>query len=318
MRKIVVLDGYVANPGDFSWGPLLDMGDCQVYERTDSREELLERATGAEVILTDKVPINADILSALPDLRFISVLATGYNIVDIPACRQRGVVVSNVPNYSTESVAQHTFALLLQMLNHTDEYTREVAEGAWSRSRDFTLFLSPIREIAGMTIGIIGYGMIGQAVARIARAFGMKVLVSTRTPKADPTVSFCSLAELLGQSDVVSLHCPQTPETTRIINASNIALMKPGAMLLNTARGGLVDEEALAQALNNGRLSGAALDVLSSEPPPADNPLLHARNCHITPHVAWAGLGARRRLMEITFANVRAYLDGQPINVVNA
>ncbi|NLF93448.1 MAG: D-2-hydroxyacid dehydrogenase [Oligosphaeraceae bacterium] len=318
MHKIVVLDGYVANPGDFSWGPLQDMGDCQVYERTGSRAELLERAAGAEVILTDKVPISAEVLAVLPDLRFVSVLATGYNIVDVPACRRHGVVVSNVPNYSTESVAQHTFALLLQMLNHTDEYTREVAGGAWSRSRDFTLFLSPIREISGMTLGIIGYGAIGQAVARIARSFGMKVLVVTRTPKEDPAVSFCSLEELLRQSDVVSLHCPQTAETTRIINASNIALMQPGALLLNTARGGLVDEEALAQALNSGRLSGAALDVLCSEPPAAENPLLQARNCHITPHVAWAGLGARRRLMEITFANVRAYLEGRPINVVSA
>ncbi len=314
---IVVLDAYVANPGDYSWDPLEEFGQCTIWERTESRAEVLERVAGAEIILTDKVQLTRDILETLPELRMISVLATGYNVIDLKAATELGILVCNVPNYSTSSVTQHIFAVLLQLLNHTDSYTRAVADGAWCRSRDFTFFLESIRELEGMTLGIVGYGAIGRSVAAVARAFGMKILVNSRTKKADTDVRFTDLTTLLAESDVVTLHCPQTTETLRMINPQTLALMKHGAILINAARGGLLDEAAVAEALNSGNLAAAALDVLSSEPPPADNPLLNAKNCLITPHIAWAGLNARRRLLEITFANIRGYCQGKPLNLVN-
>ncbi len=315
--KIVILDAYVANPGDYSWNPLEEFGHCTIWERTESRAEVLERAAGAEIVLTDKVELTRDILQALPELRMISVLATGYNVIDLKAATELGILVCNVPNYSTSSVTQHIFAVLLYLLNHTDSYARAVADGAWSSSQDFTFFLESIRELEGMTLGIVGYGSIGRSVAAVGRAFGMKILVNSRTPKADKDVRFTNLTTLLAESDVVSLHCPQTPETVRMINRQTLALMKPGAILINAARGGLLDEAAVADALNSGQLAAAALDVLSSEPPPADNPLLKAKNCLITPHIAWAGLNARRRLLEITFANIRGFCQGKPVNLVN-
>lgn len=315
--NIVILDAYVANPGDYSWDPLEEFGRCTIWERTESREEVLERAAGAEIVLTDKVALTRDILEALPKLLMISVLATGYNVIDLKAATELGILVCNVPNYSTSSVTQHIFAVLLQLLNHTDSYARAVADGAWSSARDFTFFLESIQELEGMTLGIVGYGAIGRSVAAVARAFGMKVLVNTRTPKAEEDVRFTDFPTLLAESDVISLHCPQTPETVGMINRQTLALMKPGAILINAARGGLLDEAAVAEALNNGHLAAAALDVLTSEPPPANNPLLNAKNCLITPHIAWAGLNARRRLLEITFDNIRAFCQGKPVNLVN-
>jgi glycerate dehydrogenase len=315
--KIVVLDAYVANPGDYSWGTLEEFGSCRIWQRTESPFEVLERAAGAEIVLTDKVEIRRALLEKLPALRMISVLATGYNVVDIAAAKELGIVVCNVPNYSTSSVTQHVFAVLLQLLHHTDSYARAVAEGAWCRSPDFTIFLESIRELEGMTLGIIGYGAIGSSVAAVARAFGMRILASSRKPKELAGVHFTDLPSLLSQSDVVSLHCPQTEQTSGLINRQTLAQMKKGAILINAARGGLLDEEAVAEALNSGHLSAAALDVLSTEPPSPDNPLLKAKNCLITPHIAWAGLNARRRLLEVTFNNIRAYLEGKPLNVVN-
>ena len=315
--NIVILDAYVTNPGDYSWEPLEEFGHCTIWERTESKAEVLERAAGAEIVLTNKVVLTRDILEALPELRLISVLATGYNIIDLDAATELGILVCNVPNYSTSSVTQHVFAVLLQLLHHIGSYARAVADGAWCRSRDFTFYLESIRELEGMTLGIVGYGAIGRSVAAVARTFGMKVLVNTRTPQTDSSVRFTDLATLLAESDVVTLHCPQTPETVRMINRQTLAQMKRGAILVNTARGGLLDEAAVAEALNNGHLAAAAVDVLSIEPPPANNPLLNAKNCLITPHIAWAGLNARRRLLDITFDNIRGFCQGKPVNIVN-
>ena len=316
-RKIVVLDGHVANPGDCSWSPLEEFGVCSVWERTESPAKVLERAAGAEIVLTNKVLLPRDLLERLPALRLISVLATGYNVVDVAAAKELGIVVCNVPNYSTPSVTQHIFAVLLQLLHPIDIYARAVAEGAWCRSPDFSFFLESIRELDGMTLGIVGYGAIGSSVANVAQAFGMRVLATSRRPKEAAGVHFTDLPTLLAQSDVVSLHCPQTEQTTGLINQQTLAQMKKGAILINAARGGLLDEEAVAEALNSGQLGAAALDVLSSEPPSPDNPLLKAKNCLITPHIAWAGMNARRRLLEVTLANIRGYLQGKPINLVN-
>ncbi|MFA6930665.1 MAG: D-2-hydroxyacid dehydrogenase [Lentisphaeria bacterium] len=315
--EIVILDAYVANPGEYSWAPLEELGHCTIWERSESTSDVLERTAQADIVLTDKVELSREILEQLPNLKLISVLATGYNVVDIKTATERGILLCNVPNYSTASVTQHVFAVLLQLLNHTGQYAQAVADGAWCGAKDFTFFLDPIRELEGLTLGIIGYGEIGRSVASIAKAFGMKVLVHSRTIKSDTDVRFTELTTVLAESDVISLHCPQTPDTTRMINAQTLSQMKTGAYLLNTARGGLLDEAAVAEALNSGRLAGAALDVLSVEPPPADNPLLAAKNCLITPHVAWAGLKSRRRLLDITFANIRGFLQGKPLNLVN-
>ena len=319
MRKthIVILDGHVANPGLYSWDVLSEFGSYEVWERSEGEFEILERAAEAEIVLINKVVLDRDILMRLPKLRLVSVLATGYNVVDVQAASELGIQVCNVPNYSTSAVAQHVFALLLALKNHTCSYGAAVAAGDWCRSPDFALLREPIEELEGLTMGIVGYGAIGQSVAKIAAAFGMRVLVHTRSKRMDAAVSFVTLPELLAQSDVLSLHCPLTAETAEMINTDSLRQLKANAVLINTARGGLLDEAAVAQALHEGRLGAAALDVLSREPPAVDNPLLHAPNCLITPHVAWAGMRARRRLLDITCANIRGYLQGNAPNRVN-
>ena len=315
-KKIVILDGFAANPGDLSWGEIEAMGDCSVYVRCDSEQEIVERASEAEIILTNKSVISRRVMEQLPKLKYIAVQATGYNVVDIQAARERGILVSNVPAYSTDSVAQLTFALILELMNRAGKYADAVAEGEWCRCRDFTFSLGQSHELAGLTLGVVGFGSIGRAVAKIADAFGMKVLAAARTPKESGIAEFVSLETLFSKSDIVSLHCPLTDATKELVNGKTLCLMKKTALLINTARGGLVDEKALADALNNGRLAGAGLDVLSTEPPSADNPMLTAKNCIITPHVAWASFEARRRLIDVCAANVRAYLAGKPVNLV--
>ena len=315
-RKIVILDGFAANPGDLSWSEIEAMGDCRIYVRCNSEEEILARAADAEIILTNKSVISRKIIECLPKLKFIGVQATGYNVVDLPAAQEHGILVSNVPAYSTDSVAQFVFALILELMNRTGTYKNAVEDGAWCRCPDFTFSLGQSHELAGLTLGIVGYGAIGSTVARIADAFGMKVLAFTRTPKSHPRIHFVSRETLFSESDIVSLHCPLTEATRKLVNGDALSRMKGTALLINTARGGLVDERALAAALNEGRIAGAGLDVLSSEPPSVDNPLLAAKNCVITPHVAWASLEARRRLISVCAANVRAYLSGKPINLV--
>ena len=315
-KKIVILDGFAANPGDLSWGEIEAMGECRVYVRCDSEQEIVERAADAEIILTNKSVISRRVMEQLPKLKYIAVQATGYNVVDIQAARERGILVSNVPAYSTDSVAQLTFALILELMNRTGKYADAVAEGEWRRRKDFTFSLGQSHELAGLTLGVAGFGSIGRAVAKIADAFGMKVLATARTPKESDIAEFVSTEILFSQSDIVSLHCPLTDDTKELVNEKTLSMMKKTALLINTARGGLVDEKALADALNNGGLAGAGLDVLSTEPPSADNPMLTAKNCIITPHVAWASLEARRRLIDVCAANVRAYLAGKPVNLV--
>lgn len=315
--KIVVLDGYTANPGDLNWAELAALGECAIHDRTPP-DAILSRAKDAEVVLTNKTPLTRPSLEQLPSLRYIGVLATGFNVVDIPAARERGIVVTNIPDYSTRSVAQLSFALLLELAHHVGQHAASVREGRWSRSPDFCYWETPLIELDGLTMGLVGWGRIAQAVASLAQAFGMKVLVHTRTVPSTPPegVTFVALDELFSNCDVVSLHCPLTPQTQHLVNTQKLRLMKPGSFLINTGRGPLVDEAALAEALNAGRLAGAALDVLSSEPPSPTNPLLSAKNCLITPHIAWATLAARRRLIRIAVANVRSFLAGKPQNVV--
>lgn len=313
--RIVVLDGYTLNPGDLSWGRLEALGDCTVYDRT-LPHEVLGRARGADVLLTNKTVLDGTTLEALPDLRYIGVLATGVNVVDVAAARWRDIVVTNVPGYGTPSVAQATFALLLELTNQVGHHNQAVREGRWASSPDFCFWDRPLVELSGRTMGIVGFGAIGQAVARIAQAFGMTVLVHTPTQRSASGVRFVALDMLLAESDVVSLHCPLTAATQRLINAERLDRMKPTAFLLNTSRGPLVDEAALAWALNEDRLAGAALDVLEAEPPSVDNPLLTAKNCILTPHIAWATLAARRRLLDAVVDNLQAFLDGLPVNAV--
>jgi glycerate dehydrogenase len=314
--KIVVLDGYTMNPGDLSWKGLESLGECAVYERTPP-ERVVERAAGAEVVLTNKVVLDGAVMARLPDLKYIGVLATGYNVVDTAAARERGIVVTNVPAYSTRSVAQLVMALVLELAHHVGHHARTVREGRWTASKDFAYWDHPLVELEGLVMGIVGFGQTGRAVADMARAFGMRVLVHTRTPTAGPGVEFVDLATLLRRSDVVSLHCPLTPETEGLVNAKRLATMKPTAFLINTSRGPVVNERDLAEALGAGRIAGAGLDVLSTEPPKADNPLLAAKNCFITPHFAWATRAARERLMKTVVENVRGFLAGRPQNVVN-
>lgn len=315
--KLVVLDGYTVNPGDNPWDPLQALGELTVYDRTPAAE-IVARAAEADVVLTNKTPVLADTIAALPRLRFIAVLATGYNMVDVAAARARGIPVSNVPEYGTASVAQHAIALTLALAGRIGDHARAVAEGGWARALDFSFWLSAPVELAGLTMGIVGYGRIGQRVAAIASALGMTV-VASRSSRAAPggPALFRSTPQLVGEADVISLHCPLTADNAQFVNAALLARCKPTALLINTARGGLIDEPALAAALNAGRLAGAGLDVLSTEPPAPDNPLLTARNCLITPHIAWASLAARRALMRATAANVAAFCAGHPINVVN-
>lgn len=312
--RITILDGHTTNPGDLSWEPLHAFGDCAVHDRS-AAAEIVPRAAGADVVLTNKTPLTRETIAALPQLKCIGVLATGYNVVDVAAARARGIPVCNVPEYGTPNVAQATFALLLELTNRVGRHAELVRAGRWSSCPDFCFWEGELVELAGLTLGVVGYGRIGRAVATIGRAFGMRILAWRRNGGDDPEC--VGLDRLLRESDVVSLHCPLTAETERLVNAATLATMKPTAFLVNTARGGLVDEAALAAALDAGRLAGAGLDVLAVEPPPASNPLLAARNCIITPHVAWATREARRRLIEITADNVRAFVAGTPRNVVN-
>lgn len=317
--KIAILDGYTINPGDNPWTSLEALGDCTIYDRTPS-ELTLERARDAEVILLSKVKLDADTLKALPKLRYISMLATGYNNVDVAAAGALGIAVSNVPAYSTESVAQTTFALLLELAVNVAVHDAAVKAGEWVRCPDHSFWKAPIVELHGLAIGIVGYGVIGKAVARIAHAFGMRVIAYAPRVPQDPgptPVRFVPLEELFATADVVTLNCPQTADNTGFVDAQLLGCMKPGAFLINVARGGLVNEADLAQALRSGKIAGAALDVVAHEPMLADNPLLCAPNCIFTPHIAWASLAARRRLVDIVAANVASYLGGSPINVVN-
>jgi glycerate dehydrogenase len=315
--KIVVLDGFTANPGDLSWRELEQAGALTVHDRTPPGE-IVARAAEAEIVLTNKTPLSRETIAALPKLRYIGVLATGYNVVDTAAAGERGIPVCNVPEYSTPNVAQSVFALLLELTNRTGHHAETVRAGRWSACPDFCYWDGDLIELQGRTLGIIGYGRIGAAVARIGDAFGMRVLATKRHPSPDqPPAHFVGLEELLRESDAISLHCPLTPETQELIDAQRIAQMKPGALLINTARGPLVNERDLAEALNSGRLAGAALDVLSTEPPSPDNPLLQAKNCIITPHIAWATREARARLIHIAAENLRAWQSGRPQNVVN-
>ena len=315
--KIVVLDGATLNPGDLSWAPLEAVGQVKVYDRT-ALEQIVPRAQHAEIVLTNKTPLNRETIRHLTALKYIGVLATGYNVVNVEAARKRGVVVSNVPGYGTHSVAQHTFALLLELAGQAGHHAHTVRQGRWSKQPDFCYWLHPMLELAGRTIGLVGYGQIGQAVARIARGFNMPVLVHTPHPPKDwpDGVRGATLDELWAGSDVVSLHCPLTPLTEKIVNEASLARMKKGALLINTARGGLVDEVALENSLRSGHLGGAGLDVLTEEPPDPRHPLLRTRGCLITPHLAWATLAARQRLMAEVVANVQAFVAGQPRHVL--
>ena len=315
--NIVVLDGYTLSPGDLSWDELQSLGVCAIHDRTLPAEVGL-RGAAADILLTNKTELTGGHMQNLPRLRYIGVLATGTNVVDLAAARARGIPVTNVPTYGTKSVAQMTFALLLELAHHTGHHARTVRDGRWTRSADWCYWDFPLIELDGLTLGVVGLGRIGKAVAELGMAFGMKVLVCDPTAKAaTPLIRLVELDALFRESDIVSLHCPLTPQTAHLVNAQRLALMKPTAFLLNTSRGPLVEDQALADALNSGRIAGAAMDVLSKEPPSADNPLLTAENCIITPHLAWATRAARSRLMKIAVENVRAFLQGKPQNVVN-
>ena len=315
--KIVVLDGYGLNPGDLSWSAWEALGELTVYDRT-SPSELLERSEGAEVLITNKTLITAENMAELPSLKYIGVLATGYNVVDIDAAKARGIVVTNIPAYSTASVAQMVFAHVLNITQRVGYYANENTQGRWTNNADFCYWDTNLVELDGKKIGIVGYGNIGKATARIALAFGMEVLAYTSKEQKDlpQGVRKVTLDELFSESDVVSLHCPLTPDTKELVNAERLKTMKPSAILINTGRGPLVNEQDLANALNEGRIAGAGLDVLSVEPSLADNPLLKAKNCFITPHIAWATKEARTRLMDIAINNLRSYQEGNVINNV--
>lgn len=319
IRKIVVLDGHSLNPGDLSWAGLEKYGELTVYDRTHENE-IVERVADADVVLTNKVPMGAAVLEKLPNVSYIGVLATGYNIIDVDYAKQRGIIVTNVPGYSTTSVVQLTFALLLAFCHRVQRHSDSVMEGKWSRSPDFCFWDYPLIELTDKTLGIIGFGDIGQRVADVASAFGMNVLGFSRTETDQShreNFQWASLDNLLAQSDVVSIHCPLTPQTKGLINTKTLEQMKESAFLLNTSRGPIIVEEDLAVALNEGKIAGAGLDVLSVEPPDEKNPLFSAKNCLITPHIAWATKEARSRLMNQVVSNLTAYLDGNPENVVN-
>lgn len=316
--KITVLDGYGLNPGDMSWKPFESLAEIKVYDRTPY-DETIERAKGSEILLTNKTILDADILKQLPGLKYIGVLATGYNVVDTKVAAELGIVVTNIPAYSTMSVAQHVFALLLAVTDRVEHYAIQTKEGAWTRSKDFCYWDTPLMELAGKKFGIIGLGNIGMAVARIAVAMGLEVLAFTskEIEELPDGIIKVDLPTLFADSDIISLHCPLTEETREIINQKNISLMKNGVILINTGRGPLIDEKAVARALASGKIGAFCADVLSTEPPSSDNPLLAAPNAYITPHIAWATKEARQRLMDIAFRNVSAFLEGKPVNKVN-
>ncbi|GAA4407760.1 D-2-hydroxyacid dehydrogenase [Nibrella viscosa] len=312
---IVVLDGYTLNPGDLDWSPLEALGTVAIYDRTPS-EQVLERARHAEALLVNKLVLNREMLGQLPALQYIGVTATGYNNVDIPAARERGITVTNVKGYGSDSVAQMTFALLLELTQHAGLHNTSVRAGDWATTEDFCYWKRPLIELAGKTLGIVGYGDIGQKVAEIGRAFGMEILVNRRQPDPADSVRYVDLPTLFAESDVVTLHCPMTDENKGFVNRNLLSQMKPTAFLLNTSRGGLITEPDLAAALNEGVLAGAGLDVLSVEPPVSGNPLIGAQNTIITPHIAWATLEARQRLLQSAIANLNTYQQGRPQNVV--
>lgn len=314
--NIVVLDGYTLNPGDLSWEPLKKLGGCVIHPRIP-HDQVVSTAADADILLTNKVPVTREHISKLPRLKYIGVLATGFNIVDTGAARERNIPVTNIPAYGTRSVAQMTFALLLELTQHTGHHAQTVRQGRWTGSPDFCYWDHPLIELDGLTMGIVGLGRIGKAVAALAAAFGMKVQALNRSQAPIPGIELVDEETLFHTSDVISLHCPLNPETRHMINARRLSWMKPTAFLLNTSRGPLIDEAALAEALNAGLIAGAGLDVLSVEPPPASNPLFQAKNCFITPHIAWATHAARSRLMSTAVANLDAFLKGKPQNVVN-
>ena len=313
--KITVLDGYTENPGDLSWDWLKDCGDCTIYDRTPP-ELIAERCAGCDIIITNKTPLRRPLLETLPNLKYVGLLSTGFNIVDWEYCKEKGIPVCNIPSYSTNAVAQLVFALILEHTNAVALHSQSVHSGEWSACKDFCYWKTSLSELDGKTIGIIGFGKIGKAVAKIAAAFGMKVLAATNHPAPFDNVEFCEKDELLAESDFVSLHCPLTPATEGMVNADFLAKMKKKAVLINTSRGQVVDEKALAYALENDIIAGAGLDVLETEPPKADCPLIGAKNCFITPHIAWAGFETRERLMKICRSNVEAFLNGKPVNLV--
>jgi len=319
--KIVVLDGYTLNPGDLTWEGLKELGDITVYDRTvKETAEIIKAIGSAEIIFTNKTPLPKEVLEQVPSVKYIGVLATGYNIVDTKGAKELGIIVTNIPTYSTAAVAQLTFALILELCHHVGHHNDAVKKGRWSASVDFCFWDTPLIELAGKTLGIIGFGRIGQATAKIAEAFGMDVLFNNTGQYAGLETERCKYAtldELLAKSDFVSLHCPLLDSTMGMINADNISKMKPGAMIINTSRGPLVVEKDLADALNTGKITAAAVDVVSIEPIEIDNPLLTAKNCLITPHIAWAPKESRVRLMGTTVDNLKAFLNGTPQNVVN-
>lgn len=317
--NIVILDSVTANPGDLSWDFLKKYGELTIYERTPSTELVIERAKDADVIIINKTLIKREAVEKLHKLKLIALLATGYNVVDCDACDAHGVLVANIPSYSVSAVAQHTFAFILEYASRIGIHSQSVLSGEWASSPDFSYQKAPTCELLGKTIGIVGYGRIGRRVAELAKAFEMRVLVNTAHPEKYPEadVEFLSLDEMLPQCDYVTIHCPMLPSTDKMVNADFIAKMKDGAFLVNTSRGGELDETAVAAALASGKLAGAGVDVLSVEPPVPENPLLHAKNIFITPHIAWASYDTRVRLMTILEENIAAFANGKPINIVN-
>ena len=316
--KLVVLDGYTENPGDLSWDVLRQFGDMTVYDRTDEAD-VIERIAGADIVIGNKTRISAEAMASDSALKYITILATGYDVVDVAAARERGIPVSNVPSYGTDAVAQFAIALLLEICHHVAHHSETVHAGRWESCPDWCYWDYPLIELAGKTMGIIGFGRIGQQTGRIAKAMGMHILAtgSRPTDSGREIADYVELDELLARSDVIALHCPLFPSTRGIINRENIAKMKDGVILINNSRGPLVDEQALADALNSGKVYAAGLDVVSTEPIRGDNPLLKAKNCLITPHISWAPKEARERIMDCTVKNIRAFLDGKPVNVVN-
>ncbi|WP_234122069.1 D-2-hydroxyacid dehydrogenase [Clostridium hydrogenum] len=318
--KIVVLDGYALNPGDLSWKEIEELGDFKVYDRTENTEKVIERSKGAEVLFTNKTILTKEIINKLPHLKYIGVLATGYNVVDLEAAKERGIVVTNIPAYGTESVVQMSIALLLEICDNVGLHNESVKKGEWENSEDFCYWKKPIIELAGKTIGIIGYGSIGKAMGKAAEALGMKLLINTPHPdKAleNENLRFADLDDVFRNSDVISLHCPLFENNKGVINKASISEMKDGVIIINTARGGLIVEKDLADALESGKVYAAAVDVVSGEPIHKDNPLKFAKNCIITPHISWAAKEARERLMSIAADNLKKYLDGNAVNVVN-
>jgi glycerate dehydrogenase len=316
--NIVVLDGYTLNPGDLSWGDLEKMGDSRIYDRT-APDDVVARAKNAEILFTNKTPVTGKAIRVLSKLKYIGVLATGYNIVDVEAAKERNIIVTNVPTYGTDSVAQNTFGHILNLTNRVAYHAQSVGDGKWSSSEDWCYWDYPLIELRDLTLGIIGFGRIGQAVAGLALAFGMRVLFNDTTmPSSLPqNIRSVNLRELFRESDIITLHCPLTNETEKLVNKERLSWMKKSAFLINTSRGPLIDEEALAEALNKEEIAGAGLDVLSVEPPSLGNPLLKAKNCYITPHNSWATKASRIRLMNAVIDNLKSYLKNKPKNVVN-